>query len=425
MKNIFNVFCYILSLFAIIACSDDNVNDFSPVPYPDEVVDPNPDSDPDPDSKPIWEITSPTITVFNSKASNDISYRVPAIAVTKKGSILVFCEARYGTWQDKAGRTDILMKRSTDKGVTWTEKNLTSQATSSKLSYMDPTVVVDQVTGKIFLFTSLWDAVGKESAKQGYNNRAIMYTSEDDGLNWTRKDLTDEVEIGIFSGATRMIGSFGPGSGVQMTSSEQYKNRLIVPIRTFKVNEAAGTVSNGGNTAMWSDDNGVTWETGQPNKSGEWTVTEAPDGALIGNIRYNGHRQNYVSTDGGAKWPSFSDYAPTALPTPAQGCAGSVIVKDGWMYYCGAKGITETTAHDDRGILYLAKAKFFGGHSHTFEPADHMVLYDKAAGYTCMALLPDGDMAIVAELGNEPGFQKLSTRPAGWMRLELFILSTK
>ena len=64
MKNIFNVFCYILSLFAIIACSDDNVNDFSPVPYPDEVVDPNPDPDPDPDSKPIWEITSPTITVM-------------------------------------------------------------------------------------------------------------------------------------------------------------------------------------------------------------------------------------------------------------------------------------------------------------------------------------------------------------------------
>lgn len=421
MKHLFNVLALGIGLFFFNACSDDNVNDFRPVPYPDEVVDLNPD----PDFEPIWEIASPTITVFSSKASNDISYRVPAIAITKKGSILVFCEARYGTWQDKAGRTDILMKRSTDKGITWTEKNLTNQATSSKLSYMDPTVVVDQVTGKIFLFTSLWDAVGKESAKQGYNNRAIMYTSEDDGLNWTRKDLTDEVEIGIFSGATRMIGSFGPGSGVQMTSSEQYKNRLIVPIRTFKVNEAAGTVSNGGNTAMWSDDNGGTWETGQPNKSGEWMVTEAPDGALIGNIRYNGHRQNYVSTDGGAKWPSFSDYDPIALPTPAKGCAGSVIVKDGWMYYCGAKGIIETTAHDDRGILYLAKAKFFGGHSHTFDPADHMVLYDKAAGYTCMALLPDGDMAIVAELGNGPGFQKLSTRPAEWMRLELFILSTK
>lgn len=421
MKIVFNALALSMSMLFLNACSDDNVNDFSPVPYPDEIVDPNPDPDPE---EPIWEVTSST-TVFKSKESNDISYRVPAVAVTKNGSILVFCETRYGTWQDKAGRTDILMKRSIDKGKTWTEKNLTSQSTSSKLSYMDPTVVVDQVTGKIFLFTSLWDAVGKESAKQGYNNRAIMYTSEDDGVSWTRKDLTDEVKIGVFSNATRMIGSFGPGSGVQMTSSEQYKNRLIVPIRTFKVNEAAGTVSNGGNTAMWSDDGGVTWATGQPNKSGEWTVTEAPDGALIGNIRYKGYRQNYVSTDGGAKWPSFSDYTPAALPTPDGGCAGSVIVKDDWLYYCGAKGIVATNEHDDRGILYLTKAKFFGGHSHTFGSADQMVLYDKAAGYTCMALMPDGTMAIVAELGDEPGFQKLSTRPDGWMRLELFILSTK
>lgn len=425
MRNLFNALVLCIGLYLFNACSDDNVNDFSPVPYPDEVVDPNPDPDPNPDSKPVWGVTSPTITVFNSKASNDISYRVPAIAVTKNGSILVFCEARYGTWMDKAGRTDILMKRSTDKGATWTEINLTNQDASSKLSYMDPTVVVDQVTGKIFLFTSLWDAVGKIKEKQGYNNRAIMYTSEDDGLNWTRKDLTDEVEIGIFGGATRMIGSFGPGSGVQMTSSELYKNRLIVPIRTFKVNQDAGTVSNGGNTAMWSDDSGVTWKTGQPNKSGEWTVTEAPDGALIGNIRYDGRRQNYVSTDGGAKWPSFSDYSATALPTPDGGCAGSVIAKDGWLYYCGPKGIAATGSYDDRGILYLTKAKFFDGHSHTFDSADQMALYDKAAGYSCMAFMPDGDLVIIAELGDEPGFQKLQTRPVGWMRLELFKLSTK
>lgn len=67
---------------------------------------------------------------------------------------------------DKSDRTDILIKRSTDKGATWTEKNITELPTSSKLSYMDPTVVVDKVTGKIFLFTSLWDAVGKPNEKK-------------------------------------------------------------------------------------------------------------------------------------------------------------------------------------------------------------------------------------------------------------------
>lgn len=422
----------VMSLLVFTACSDDSVNDFSPVPYPDEMEqeeptpDPTPDPDdptPAPDADPVWKVTS-TTTVFNSKVSTDVSYRVPAVAVTKAGTILVFCETRYGTWMDKSGRTDIFMKRSTDKGATWTEKNITEQAVSSKLSYMDPTVVVDQTTGKIFLFTSLWDAVGKPSAQQGYNNRAIMYTSEDDGVTWTRKDLTDEVQIGIYSGFTRMIGSFGPGSGVQMTN-EMYKDRLIVPMRSFKVDADKGTVSNGGNTAMYSDDHGVTWQTGQPNKSGEWTVTEAPDGALIGNIRYNGYRQNYYSTDGGAKWPGFSDYPASQLPTPEKGCAGSVIVKDNWLYYCGAKGITATSSHDDRGILYLAKAKFFDGHSHTFNAADHLVLYDKAAGYTCMALMPDGDLVIVAELGDLPGFTKTSTRPEGWIRLDLFILSSK
>lgn len=171
----------VMSLLVFTACSDDSVKDFSPVPYPDEMEqeeptpDPTPDPDdptPAPDADPVWKVTS-TTTVFNSKVSTDVSYRVPAVAVTKAGTILVFCETRYGTWMDK-GRTDILMKRSTDKGNTWTEKNITEQPAGSNNSYMDPTVLVDQTTGKIFLFTSLWDEPGN-----AVNNRAIMYTSED------------------------------------------------------------------------------------------------------------------------------------------------------------------------------------------------------------------------------------------------------
>ena len=40
-----------MSLLVFTACSDDSVNDFSPVPYPDEVEpeEPTPDPTPDPD----------------------------------------------------------------------------------------------------------------------------------------------------------------------------------------------------------------------------------------------------------------------------------------------------------------------------------------------------------------------------------------
>lgn len=414
-------FIYCLSVFLFItSCSEDDVNNFSPVPYPNEMIKPTPDDS----SKPLWEIKN-SIKVFESKNSKEISYRVPTIAVSPKGTILVFCEGRYNTWMDKSDRTDILIKRSTDKGATWTEKNITELPTSSKLSYMDPTVVVDKVTGKIFLFTSLWDAVGKPNEKKGFNNRAIMFTSEDDGVTWTKRDLTDDVKIDVYSGSERIIGSFGPGTGVQMTASTQFKNRLIIPIRTFKINKEEGTVSNGGNTALWSDDNGATWHTGQPNKSGEWMITEAPDGALMGNIRYNGYRQSQISTDGGAKWSSVSNYSATELPTPSKGCSGSVITKDDWLYYCGPKGITSTNSFDERGILCLSKAQFTNGHTHKFKSTDQIVIYDKAAGYSAMALLPSGELLTIAEVADGPGFTTSSVRPAGWLKLELFILSSK
>lgn len=57
-------------------------------PTPDPTPDPD-DPTPAPDADPVWKVTS-TTTVFNSKVSTDVSYRVPAVAVTKAGTILVF-----------------------------------------------------------------------------------------------------------------------------------------------------------------------------------------------------------------------------------------------------------------------------------------------------------------------------------------------
>ena len=50
------------------------------------------------------------------------------------------------------------------------------------------------------------------------------------------------------------------------------------------------------------------------------------------------------------------------------------------------------------------------------------LLYDLAAGYPDMTLLGDGRLAIVFEAGPEKGFITRSSRPAGWMRLDVLIL---
>lgn len=358
-------------------------------------------------------------TIFNAGDNYVNTYRIPSICVTNKGSILVFCEARYSTWMDKAGRADIVMKRSTDKGRSWSEmKNLTELGLYDTRTYMDPTVVVDRNSGKIFLFTSLWDAMNKPSNQKGGANRAILLMSDDDGITWKRRDITDEVIIPNIEGFIGIIGTFGPGTGVQMRN-EKYKDRLIIPVRLFKKDLEKGTVSNGGNTALYSDDNGETWKVGEPGESGEWTVAEAPDGALIGNIRHSGYRKKYISINGGEQWFDAGNYTPFELPTPPKGCAAGIAVKDNLLFYCGAKGVKAEDGHDDRGVLYLAKTGL-EGYKHEFD-GTYIQLHDKAAGYACLAFLDDG-VAVIAEVGDDKGFSTNAMRKAGWMRIGLFLL---
>ena len=47
-------------------------------------------------------------------------YRIPALAVTDKGTLIAFCEARKNVQSDW-GKIDLLYRRSTDGGKTWSE----------------------------------------------------------------------------------------------------------------------------------------------------------------------------------------------------------------------------------------------------------------------------------------------------------------
>ena len=106
-------------------------------------------------------------TVFSAGDDNVNSYRIPSLLTTKDGTLLVFCEARRDSWRDKS-RTDIVVKRSEDTGKTWSVmQDLTQGITGA---YMDPTPILDSITGRIFLFTTFWPSEDHSGTK----NRAIL-----------------------------------------------------------------------------------------------------------------------------------------------------------------------------------------------------------------------------------------------------------
>jgi sialidase-1 len=58
-------------------------------------------------------------TLFEARQRGYHSYRIPGVAVTSRGEILVSVEGRRENQSDLAS-TDILLRRSGDRGQTWT-----------------------------------------------------------------------------------------------------------------------------------------------------------------------------------------------------------------------------------------------------------------------------------------------------------------
>lgn len=415
----------VLSVFLLLlaACSDDGNNFPKVVPYPsvDEPVPPEPPT-----------VGIEQYTVFNSGDENINSFRIPSICTTKDGTLLAFGEARRDSWTDRS-YTNIVMKRSTDNGKTWSKMQYLTDVPAgyNPGAYINPCPVVDMETGKVFLFTVFWKT---RTDNLGNGNEAYLLESNDNGLSWSTPQnisagiLTDKPYPGTSNNYQYVYG-FGPGSGFQMKGGD-YKGRLIVPCSQSYI---SGTAVKKSNVTVYSDDHGATWKAGEVSYwYAEYQIAESPLGTLVTNLRGSqkiggvsvGVRGSSISKDGGITW---SDWNPkgsltyyNGLSTPTGGCQGSIWANDATIYYTGPAGITANNDHDDRGELMLYKGTTASTGITTWD--NGQMLYAKASGYSCLTKLKDGRMAVLFEAGPLNGFSKLTDRPAGWCRLDLIIL---
>ena len=116
-------------------------------------------------------------------------YRIPGIVVTKKGTLLAYCEARR-TGKSDWDTIDILLRRSKDNGHTWDSprkiadvpgpktKNSVAlerkQANPEDVTYNNPVAITDHQTGAIHFLFCLEYA------------RCYYMRSEDDGLTFIK-----------------------------------------------------------------------------------------------------------------------------------------------------------------------------------------------------------------------------------------------
>ena len=109
-------------------------------------------------------------TLFKQGEGDYACFRIPAVVTTNNGAILAFCEARKRSCSD-TGDIDLVMKKSTDNGLTWSELKIIWDAADNVCG--NPAPVVDLETGKVHLLLT-WNN-GKDHESQIINGTSSQY----------------------------------------------------------------------------------------------------------------------------------------------------------------------------------------------------------------------------------------------------------
>jgi sialidase-1 len=294
-----------------------------------------------------------SVPVFISGTEGHKSYRIPAIISLPNGELLAFAEGRVKGAGD-FGDINIVLKRSSDKGKTWSA--LQYVAEFDTLQAGNPAPVVDLTDpkfprGRIFLFYNTGNNHEGE-VRKGKGFKQVWYkTSVDGGQTWSNaNDITTQVHrpkqsqinpAYNFSQDWRTYANT-PGHAMQFQTGK-YKGRIFIA-----ANHSAGDPQKQATDydahGFYTDDHGKTFHLGASLDvpgSNESMATELSKGRLMMNSRNQKGdiRQRIVSisNDGGATWDtSFFD---KNLPDPV--CQGSILTigkkgKKNILAFCNA-----------------------------------------------------------------------------------------
>ena len=339
-------------------------------------------------SKPVivWQQSDPGYDLF----------RIPALIVTQQGTVLAFAEGREG--QEDSGDIDLLVRRSSDNGKTWSEQSVVWSNGANTCG--NPCPVVDQTTGRIILMMT-WNSGSHDEGDIIMHDiddtrRPYMCYSDDDGLTWSEPvDLTASCKNPDWGWYAT-----GPGIGIQL-QSETYKNRLVIPANHSysTANKAEQVAEEGygyGSHVLLSDDGGAAWRMSTPITPGcnESQVVELSDGRLMMNMRsYNrlGCRAISYSEDGGETWSEIEH----ALQLADEVCQASCIE---YGSYAGEKMYLFSNPGNPVDRYYMTiKASFDDCETWS----NDKLIFAGPSAYSCLTVLPDGNIGLLFEGGKE------------------------
>lgn len=346
--------------------------------------------------------------LFEAETNGYHIYRIASMVATKEGTLLAFCAARKGRGGDW-DPIDIVMRRSTDSGKSWEPLKLLVHQDSVPCDNAMP--IVDYVTGEVHLLYQI-----------DYS-RCYYMKSTDDGLSWSEPaDITATIDAfrDIYPW---VVQAPGPGHGIQLRNG-----RLVVPFwlsdgggREFGPNHRGHRPSIV--VSVYSDDHGKTWKAGDvavpdnditviPN---ETSCIELADGRVLFNSRnesMNYRRLFTFSDDGATNWstPVFADafFEPICFGSMCRFTMEPLQSRNRILFcnpdsrhdpWIASKPSTPRSARNRHRTNLTLRMSYDEGATWPVSK----VIDPGIAGYSDIAVTPDGLVHIFYEGGSVPG----------------------
>lgn len=336
--------------------------------------------------------------VFTAGEGGYDTYRIPALAVTNSGTVLAFCEGRKAGRSD-TGDIDLVLKRSTDEGRTWSELQVVWDDAGNTCG--NPSPVVDRTTGTIWLLLTWNDGRDREPKiidQTSLDTRRVFVThSTDDGQTWAApKEITTDTKQPNWTWYAT-----GPGAGIQIERGPN-AGRMVVPCDHIEAD-----TKHYYSHVIYSDDHGATWQLGgstPEHQVNECEVVELEDGRLLLNMRnYDSSkhlRQRAYSADGGITWTHQG--FDTALVEPR--CQASI------RRYAWSSGETpgvilfSNPASPDKRVNMTVRASLDDGDTWPRS----LTLHEGPSAYSDLAVMPSGNAACLYERGAEHPYETIT-----------------
>ena len=221
------------------------------------------------------------------------NWRIPAILCLDDGTLLAVNDKRKYNESDLPEDIDIVLRRSADKGLTWSEPQTLIEGQGRGLGYGDPALVQCQNGDVLCLFA------GHNGYFQSTDTAPIcvfMMRSTDRGTTWS--DTVNLTPV-LWDAASSYHASFvASGNGLRLQRGP-HAGRILFAASLLRRNASVSD-----NYIIYSDDNGHSWQRSEMAFMGgdESKLIELTDGRILLSVRRSGARGWNISDDGGHSW---------------------------------------------------------------------------------------------------------------------------